>query len=411
MNRVDILAKMKAGITNFFKNLKLKQIIYMAVIVLLVLIIFGLDLYRAQVVHRQYDQQMGQRWSNETRCGQVSMFFSENQGVGTDKINEYVYNINKGLIADGLQEADASTQGSGAVWNYCYNAVGSVELTRDLKSVTAVAIGIGGDYFQFHPMRVMSGNYFAGDTLMKDHIMLDEELAWQLFGSNNIVGQSILIGGVPHYIDGVVKKDSGKYVKASGMIFPTVYMSFESLATYGKIDASVLATNGTLGKVDVASKNDDEAESGTSDVEVQAKGIVCMEIVMPNTVDNYAKNFVIDKLQLNTTQVEVVDNTARFENGNLFNLLTKFNTRGMQTKPVIYPYWENNARAYENILAVVFLIQIICAVIAFIMVAIIVVQAYRHRKWTVGMLVQKFVDWKYDVESNLKYHNEKWKYF
>lgn len=403
--------KITLNITNFFKNLKLRQIIYLAVIVVLALTIWGLDLYRNHVVGKQYDQQMGKRWSEDIRCGQVSMFFSENEGVGTDKVNEYVFNINKGLIADGLQEADASTQGTGAVWNYCYSSVGSVDLTHDLKTVTAVAIGVGGDYFQFHPMRVMSGNYFTGDLIMKDHVILDEELAWQLFGSNDIVGESITIGGVPHYISGVVKKDSGKYVKASGMVFPTIYMSFESLATYGKIDASVLATNGTLGQFTVASKNDDEAENGSSDVETQAKGIVCMEIVMPNTVDNYAKNFVIDKLGLNTTQVEVVDNTARFENGHLFDIIAKFNTRGMQTKPVIYPYWENNARAYENILAVVFLIQIILAVIIFIMLAIMVVQAYRHRKWTVGMLVNKFVDWKYDLESNLKYHNEKWKYF
>ena len=44
----------------------------------------------------------------------------------------------------------------------------------------------------------------------------------------------------------------------------------------------------------------------------------------------------------------------------------------MQLKPVIYPYWENNARAYENILAVIFLIQIICQIILFVMAAIIV---------------------------------------
>ncbi|WP_026660295.1 ABC transporter permease [Butyrivibrio sp. AC2005] len=405
------MSNITTNITNFFKNLKLRQIIYFAIIVLLILTIFGIDLYRAQVVSRQYDQQMGQRWSKDMRCGQVSMFFSEQEGVGTDKVNEYVYNINKGLIADGVQEADASTQGSGAVWNYCYSSVGSAELTKDLKTVTAVAIGIGGDYFQFHPMRIASGNYIPGDTLMKDYVMLDEDLAWQLFGSKNIVGECITIGGVPHYIAGVVKKDSGKYVKASGMVFPTIYMSFESLATYGKIDASVLATNGTLGQYTVASKSDDESENGSTDVDTQAKGIVCMEVVMPNPVENYAKNFVIDKLGLNTTQVEVVDNTARFDNRNLFDIIAKFNVRGMQTKPVIYPYWENNARAYENILAVAFLIQIICAVIIFIMVAIVVVQAYRHRKWTVGMLVQKFVDWKYDLESNIKYHNAKWKYF
>ncbi|WP_029321562.1 ABC transporter permease [Butyrivibrio sp. AE3004] len=403
--------KLSKNITNFFKNLKIRQIVFIAVLVFLVLTIYGINFFRDNIVDHQYDQLMGRRWSDDQRCGQVSMFFSENQGVNTDKINEYVYNINKGLIADGLQEADASTQGGDAVWNYCFSSVGSVDINKELKTVTAVAIGVGGDYFQFHPMRLLSGNYFTGDIVMKDYVILDEDLAWQLFGSTNIIGENILIGGVPHYIVGVVKKDSGKYVKAAGMVYPTIFMSFESLATYGKIDASVLSTDGTLGKVDVASKNDDENGNGSSDVDTQAKGIICMEVVMPNTVSNYAKTFVIDKLGLNTTQVEVVDNSARFEDINLLGLIGKFNTRGMQIKPVIYPYWENNARAYENILAVALLIKIICFAIIFFMLSVFVVQAYRHKKWTVGQVVHKVSDWKYDLESNVKYHNEKWKYF
>ncbi|WP_026509413.1 MULTISPECIES: ABC transporter permease [unclassified Butyrivibrio] len=405
------MRKIGTNILNFIKNLKLRQIIYLLVMVVLGLIIFGIDVYHDRTVDKQYDQLEGRRWSDDTRCGQVSMFFSENEGVNVDKINEYVYNINKGLIADGLQEADASTQAGNAVWDYCFSSVGSVDTVKDLKTVTAVAIGVGGNYFQFHPMRLVSGNYFPADTVMKDYVILDEDLAWQLFGSDNIVGMDILIGGVPHYIAGVVKRDSGKYVKAAGMVYPTIFMSFESLATYGKIDASVLSTNGTLGVSSVAKKSDDENGNGTSDVDTNAKGVICMEVVMPNMVNNYAKNFVIDKLSLNTTQVDVVDNSARFDNRNLFNLIGKFNTRGMQIKPVIYPYWENNARAYENIFAVLLLIQIVCAVIIFIMIAIIVVQAYRHRKWTVGQLVQKLADWKYDLESNMKYHNQKWKYF
>ena len=405
------MIKIKDNIINFFKNLRLKQIIYVIVMAVIMAINLALGAFREYTASHQYDQMMGSRWSNDTRCGQVSMFFAESQGVSADTINEYVYKINKGLIADGLQEADASTQGEGAVWNYCYSAVGSVEITKDLKTVTAVAIGVGGDFFQFHPMRVLSGNYFAGDTIMKDYVILDEDLAWQLFGSTDIVGQFVNLGGVQHIIAGVVKKDSGKYVQASGMTFPTIFTSFESLGTYGKIDASVLSTDTTLGQLSVASKNDEEGEKASSDIDVDAKGIGCMEVVMPNTVDNYAANFLKEKLSLNTTQIEVVDNTARFEDRNLLRLIQRFNLRGMQLKPVIYPYWENNARAYENILAVVFLIQYICRAIWFIMAALIVIQAYRHRKWTTGQIIEKLADWKYDLESNMKYHNEKWKYF
>jgi hypothetical protein len=83
----------------------------------------------------------------------------------------------------------------------------------------------------------------------------------------------------------------------------------------------------------------------------------------------------------------------------------------MQLKPVIFPYWENNARAHENIIAIFLLLQTICAIVIFIMLAIFVVQSYRHRKWRMGALVQSFLDWKYDIESGVKKHNDKWKYF
>ena len=405
------MSKFFGKIFGKIKNLRLKQIIYFAVIIILFLIIGGLNLLRSHITSGLYDQREGQRWSSDVRCGQVSMFFSESYGINTDKISEFEYNINKGLIADGYQDASASKADGNAVWNDCYSAMGSISVTRDRRTVDAVAIGIGGDFFQFHPMHMVSGNYINPDSLMKDYVILDEELAWQLFGSNDIVGETITFEGVPHYIAGVVARDSGKYVKAAGLNFPTIYLSYESLATYGTIDASVLATNGSLGSVTEKKSTDDEDDKKDSDVNTDSAGIVCMEVVMPNPVENYAKNFLIEKLGINTNVVEVVDNTARYENKNLTKVIKNFQIRGMQLKPVIFPYWENNARAHENIIAIFLLLQTICAILIFIMLAIFVVQSYRHRKWRMGALVQGFLDWKYDIESGVKKHNDKWKYF
>ncbi len=405
------LEKIRKSFLNRIRNIKLRSVIYFIVIFALLLAIMGINVYKDMLKSTLYDQMAGERWSGDIRFGQISIFFSEESGISADTISEYEYNINKGLIADGYQEADASKQEGTALWDDCYSAMGSMSVTKDNRTIDAVAIGIGGNFFEFHPMTLISGNYIPGNTVMKDYVIVDEELAWQLFGSNDIVGQSITLNGVPHYICGVVKRDSGKYVKAAGLNFPTIYCSFESLATYGTIDSSVLATNGTLGSVSVSSSSDDEAESGSTDINTEAKGIICMEVVMPNPVDNYAKNFAIDKLKINTNLAEVVDNSARFDNLKLLDILGKFYLRSMQLKPVIYPYWENNARIFENIMAVLLLVQIVFAIIAALMVAIFVVQSYRHRKWTVGGLFQKFVDWKYDMESNIARHNKKWKYF
>lgn len=403
--------KFFAGIKDKIKNLRAPQIIYLIALALMIATIFILNAVKDHISDGIYDQNEGSRWSNDVRCGQVTMIFSESAGISSDSIQEYEYNINKGLIADGYQEATASKQGGDAVWNDCYSAMGSITVTRDKRSVDAFAVGIGGDFFQFHPMKILSGNYINSDSLMTDLVMLDEDLAWQLFGSVDIVGMQVLIKGVPHYISGVVKRDSGKYVKEAGLNFPTIYLSYQSLATYGTIDSSVLATDTSIGSVNVKKKDDDEDENGESDLNTESKGIICMEVVMPNPVDNYAKSFLIKNLNLNTNIVEVVDNSARYHNKNLLDVIGSFSKRSMQIKPIIYPYWENNARAYENILAYMLLVQIIFAIVSFIMIAIIVVHSYRHRKWRAGEIWAGFLDWKYDMESRVKYHNDKWKHF
>ncbi|WP_026494556.1 ABC transporter permease [Butyrivibrio sp. WCD3002] len=405
------MSKFLNGLKDRIKHLRLSQIIYVVIVLLLIITIGVLNVVKEHIADSIYDQNEGSRWSNDIRCGQVSLIFSEDANVSADKIQEYEYNINKGIIADGYQDGSASKQTGDAVWNDCYSAMGSVTVTRDKRSVDAFAVGIGGDFFQFHPMKILSGNYINSDSLMTDYVMLDEDLAWQLFGSVDIVGMQVMIKGVPHYIAGVVKRDSGKFVKQAGLNFPTIYLSYQSLATYGTIDSSVLATDNTIGSITVKKKDDEEDANGESDLNTESKGIICMEVVMPNPVDNYAKDFLIKKLSLNTNIVEVVDNSARYENKNLIDVLGSFNKRAMQIKPIIYPYWENNARAYENILAYMLLIQFICGIVSFIMIAIMVVQSYRHRKWRAGQIWTGFLDWKYDMESRVKYHNDKWKHF
>ena len=48
--------------------------------------------------------------------------------------------------------------------------------------------GVGGDYFRFHPLKLRSGSYLMETDLMKDRVLLDEELAWKLFGGMELTG-------------------------------------------------------------------------------------------------------------------------------------------------------------------------------------------------------------------------------
>ena len=41
---------------------------------------------------------------------------------------------------------------------------------------------------------------------MQDYCIIDQDAAWQLFGSNNVAGMTVKIGGIPHIIAGVVER-------------------------------------------------------------------------------------------------------------------------------------------------------------------------------------------------------------
>lgn len=51
----------------------------------------------------------------------------------------------------------------------------------------------------FHPLKLITGSYFSGNDLMQDYCIIDQDAAWQLFGSNDVVGMTVYIGNVPPY--------------------------------------------------------------------------------------------------------------------------------------------------------------------------------------------------------------------
>ena len=89
-------------------------------------------------------------------------------------------------------------------------------LSTKRATISAKAIGVGGDFFQFHPMDLEYGNYFSDSDVNKDLVVIDEEIAWQLFGGINVTGKIIDVGGHPHLIVGVIAKVANKRNKPNG---------------------------------------------------------------------------------------------------------------------------------------------------------------------------------------------------
>lgn len=292
------------------------------------------------------DQQMAKRWSDDGGVAQVSCFFSVDSDITRDRIEEFEHSIDSALA--GASVIQDSENPSARLWVDAYSADGTVLITRNGTSLNANAIGIGGDFFLFHPRKLVSGSYFSGNDLMQDYCVIDEDAAWQLFGSSDVAGMIVYIGNIPHIVTGVVERPDGHLAKAAGLDSTLVYVSYQTLEELG-----------------------------------QSNGINHYEIVMPNPVSRFAENFVRENLGSDPQETEVLENTSRFSFLKRLRMITQFGVRSMNGKAIIYPYWENIARGYEDILALITLFDMLFLFYALGVALTLFIIWWRHKGWTV----------------------------
>ena len=134
-------------------------------------------------------------------------------------------------------------------------------------------------------------------------------------------------------------------------------------------------------------------------VNAQEGGINCYEVVMPNSVEGIAAKILKESAGLDDKYISVVDNTNRFSFFSIIEIIRNFEKRSMWDKPIYYPYWENIARGWEDIVAVIWLFRIIFKVVAGIIICVLAVIWYRSRTWKARDIVDYLADKKYDIES------------
>lgn len=294
----------------------------------------------------QLSQNAAHRWNKEGGVSQISCFFSVNAKVTQDKIREFEHSIDAALV-----EASVTLESenpSARLWVDAYSADGRLTVSSDKASVEADAIGIGGDFFLFHPLKLLDGAYFSGNDLMQDYCIIDQDAAWQLFGSNDVAGMMVYVGGIPHIVTGVVERDSDRLHRAAGLDETLVYVSLQTLEELG-----------------------------------HSNGINHYEILMPNPVTGYAYQFVKEKLGSSEKETEVVENTSRYSLLSRLKLIPQFGSRSMNGKAIIYPYWENVARGYEDILALITLFEAFFFLCTVILLLIWFIRWWKHKGWTI----------------------------
>ncbi|MBO4457497.1 MAG: ABC transporter permease [Butyrivibrio sp.] len=372
----EVCEKLKNKTVDFAK--KSKKTLILIAILLIVDIVLGV--ISRILVSDMPEQDATSRWSDE-RCAHVSLFFTQDQNIDDHFIKTMEYNFITAVKEDGVQVEEGD-------YDSCYSASGVADFKYGDNSVTNVdTVGVAGDFFLFHPLNFVAGGPFYDDTDLKDHIVIDEVLAWHLFGSDDVIGEFVDVGGVPHYISGVFKRKEGKIREAAGPRddFPVAYITYDSLSKYGKI---------LSGRVT-------EQEISEDGKKARFGGINCYEIVGPNPIDKLIYNKLKDKCGLDDRFYHICENSERFKTIPLYEVIGAFGTRSMWSKAIYYPSWENVARGYEDILALLLLFRTILKAVAGIALFIILKKNYERNSIDFDALYAKLADKKYDIEVEL----------
>lgn len=333
-------------------NFSVRQIIWTSICIVALLIFVLLECISQGLIGKLDTQQMASRWSDEKDAAQISCFFSVNTDITPDKLEEFYHSLDAELTEASIV-SESENEGA-RLFADAYSADGKISITSERGKVEVDAIGIGGDFFLFHPIRLLSGAYFSGNDLMQDYVILNEDAAWKLFGSNNIAGQTVEIAGVTHVVSGVISQEEGSLYEKAGLDGSMVYVSYESLSKYGT-----------------------------------QNGINHYEVVMPNPVAEYAYNYVTGAIGVDEKEVEIVENSARYSTLNRIKRIGEFATRSMNGKAIIYPYWENVARAYEDILSIFMIFELLFLSIATGILTVTVIRLWRRKTWTVKSVALK----------------------
>ncbi len=315
------------------------------------------------------EQCMAERWSDKKDVAQISCFFSQYACKDKDSILEFEHILDKALVEASIMN-ESENEGA-RMWADAYSTVGEITLSSDRSTLSASAIGVGGDFFLFHPLELVSGSYFSGDAVNKDYCMLDEDAAWQLFGSSNIAGQIVFYGNKPLVVAGVVKRPTGRMEEAAGLDSTLVYVSYEVLVPDTGYETDYDPVQGQRG---------------------QGGGINHYEIVMPNPVAGFALKMVQEKIGGDPGEMEILENTSRFSLLSRLKLLLETGTRSMNGKAIIYPYWENIARGYEDLLAIMTIFILLFLLYPVIFIIVVFIHWWRHKGFTLGQVARGLKD-------------------
>ena len=268
-------------------------------------------------------------WAGDSdmRFAQIAVFFPEDNKIEENDLAAFFE-----TVEEKLAEASVEKEEGHNLYAYAVSGSGKVTVNGEKGNQTVTAIGVGGNFFLFHPLVLRSGSYISDSDFMDDRIVLDKELAWSLFGGIDVEGLEVMINNERFKVAGVVEREDDFATKKAYNDGPGMFMSYSAFArlTEGKIS--------------------------------------CLEIVMPDVISGFALKTAEDAFS--GRNAEVIENSKRYNISRIMNITGSLSERSIQKNGIVYPYWENAVRVTESHLSVLFVLMIIFG--AFPLAALIV---------------------------------------
>ena len=85
-------------------------------------------------------------------------------------------------------------------------------------------------------------------------------------------------------------------------------------------------------------------------------------MLIANPVKEFGKEAVAKAVGMDATEYELVEVSARYDFLHRIDILKNFGVRSMNTRNIVYPYWENRAKGYEDVSALFLVLEAICMV-------------------------------------------------
>jgi hypothetical protein len=173
----------------------------------------------------------------------------------------------------------------------------------------------------------------------------------------------VTIGEAVYPVRGVVRRSTGAFSEAAGEDTPTIYVSYGIL----------------------------QGDSDGTDTTAQ---IDTYELLIRTPVTGFGVQSLTEALGLSEDSYEMVENSSRFSISHRLKIAKTFGTRSMLTSGLAMPYWENRARAYEDVSVLFLVFEGLLLVYPAVWIVIVLVVLFRRcRRFSIREAWEHLMDW------------------